>query len=172
MFATLTEKKDISLKFLSSKIQVRELFSECHIDDIEKALRMVQFALDERLAAKEAKQKEETRKKEAIQAIVEMAHESEIAIEDIIEYCKNNINAPRQRKYTKRSETNHPKVNLLWLAHGKVQHKHRTLIGRLPTSLNDFLSKNDYTLEQLIFTDEQVSESIRTNELPKIPSIN
>ncbi|ELH4810385.1 hypothetical protein Q9X96_003448 [Vibrio vulnificus] len=160
--ATLFENQQTLLDILSNKRSIRNLFTDIHIEDIEKIVNRQAEVLKERVEEKRAEEEMLKAKKMLIEQAKEKIAELGLSIEDLLGV--EAVSEPIKQKRTRRSPD---KVHFLFLNDkNDVEHLHRPNSGRFPESFNSYLAKTGLSRDELIFSEKEVSQALKLNKLP------
>lgn len=74
---------DKSLTTLKSKVQLRKLFQDMHIEDVKQMISRIESIYEEKKSAQAEQEQEQLRKREAIEAVLKEMQDKGLAIDDL-----------------------------------------------------------------------------------------
>lgn len=122
-----------SLNILKSKVQLRKLFQDMHIEDVKSIISRVEAIYEEKMSLEQEEQQEQKRKLEAVEAVKSVMKEQGLDIEDlmsIVEAEPVRKGKPRQRYQFQYEKTD-----------GSVVTWEGATTGRIPAEFNEYLSR-------------------------------
>ena len=83
-----------SLNLLKSKVQLRKLFQDMHVEDIQNVIKRVEAIHEEKMLDHIEQQEEKNRKREAIEAVMKELEEKGLSLDDL----QNVVEVEKPRK--------------------------------------------------------------------------
>lgn len=122
-----------SLSILKSKVQLRKLFQDMHVEDIESVIKRVEAIHDEKVREHEEQQEEQGRKREAIENILGQMQEKGVSVEDLMAF--GAVEKVRKGKPRQRFQFQYEKED------GSVLSWTGSTVGRIPSEFSEYLSR-------------------------------
>ncbi|WP_252178575.1 H-NS family nucleoid-associated regulatory protein [Endozoicomonas sp. 4G] len=122
-----------SLSILKSKVQLRKLFQDMHVEDIESVIKRVEAIHDEKVREHEEQREEQGRKREAIENILGQMQEKGVSVEDLMAF--GAVEKVRKGKPRQRYQFEYEKED------GSVLSWAGSTVGRIPSDFSEYLSR-------------------------------
>ena len=116
---------------LSSKVRIRSLFKDMHIEDVERVIQRCSEVLEEKVEEREEKNQRLEQKRKVIEEVRKILDDKGLSVSDLEE---STDTAPRRRnvqKFIFEYET----------LSGDIVHWHGSTTGRLPKEFQEFLTR-------------------------------
>ncbi|WP_330924317.1 H-NS family nucleoid-associated regulatory protein [Candidatus Sororendozoicomonas aggregata] len=72
-----------AIDILKSKVQMRKLFQDMHVEDLQRVVSRIESIYDEKLQLQHEQQQQQSRKREAVEAVVNQMKELGLSLEDL-----------------------------------------------------------------------------------------
>lgn len=175
--ATLTEKQEHTLEILKSKMQIRALFKDVHIEDIEKMLKRITDVTVEIRTAYDAEIEEKKKKSDFIQSMVgdmiAKAKEQgiELSPDDCMQVINPTVAATVKTKATRKPAQPSGDKTFIFLYKNEkgdvVATNERTKRGNFGKAFDAYMKLQDITdKEELAFSAEEVNKALELNKMP------
>ena len=125
-----------SLNVLKSKMQLRKLFQDMHVEDLENIIKRVEAIHQEKLEESHAQEEEILRKREDIAAVISLMEEKGLSMDDIASAAteeKPHKGKGKQRQRYKFEYENGEGTRVQWEG---------ATTGRIPADFNEYLTRS------------------------------
>lgn len=125
-----------SLSVLKSKVQLRKLFQDMHIEDIKRVVNRIESIHEEKLMAQMQVEEEHTRKREAAEAIMKELQEKGLNIDDLAGLSKT-----AESKSIRKGKTRQRYQFEYHTTGGSAITWQGATTGRIPADFSDYLKR-------------------------------
>lgn len=122
-----------AIDVLKSKVQVRKLFQDMHVEDLQRVINRIESIYEEKMLNQKEVEEEQARKKEAVQSIVQQMKDQGLSLEDlevVAGTTSTRKHKPRQRFVFNYETPDGQSVN--WEG---------ATTGRIPAEFSEYLSR-------------------------------
>ncbi|MDD7804639.1 MAG: H-NS family nucleoid-associated regulatory protein [Endozoicomonas sp. (ex Botrylloides leachii)] len=122
-----------ALDVLKSKVQLRKLFQDMHAEDLQRIINRLDSIYEEKLLLQQEQEKEQSRKREAIEAVLNQMKELGVKADDI----ESLIGSAPMRKHKPRKRY----VFSYQAKDGNDTNWEGATTGRIPAEFSDYLKR-------------------------------
>ena len=123
-----------SLTVLKSKVQLRKLFQDMHIEDVKRIISRIESIYEEKQQTEQEQEQEQLRKREAIEAVLKEMQDKGLAINDLSALTKV-AESGRKGKTRQRYQFEYQKED------GSTVKWEGATTGRIPAAFGAFLER-------------------------------
>ena len=134
-----------SLNILKSKVQVRKMFQDMHVEDLKNVIKRVEAIYEEKLEDSQAKEQEESLKREAVEAVMKQLEEKGLSLDDL--QVATIEDKPRKGKPRQRYQFEYQ------TADGTAVKWEGATTGRIPAEFNEYLARTGKDRKDCIVTE-------------------
>ena len=139
-----------SLNTLKSKVQLRKLFQDMHVEDIQNVIKRVEAIHEEKMLDHSKQEEEKNRKREAIEAVMKELEEKGLSLDDLqslAEVDKPRKGKPRKGKPRQRYQFQYEKED------GSAVNWEGATTGRIPAEFTEYLTRSGKERKDCIITE-------------------
>ena len=137
-----------SLSVLKSKVQLRKLFQDMHVEDIQRVISRIESIYEEKLEAQKEVEQEQERKREAIEAVLKEMQDKGLDINDLAVMGKGTgTESNRKGKTRQRYQFEYQAED------GTVVSWEGATTGRIPAEFSAYLERTGKERKDCIVTE-------------------
>ena len=134
-----------ALDILKSKVQLRKLFQDMHTEDLQRIINRIDSIIEEKLLIQMEAEEELSRKREAVDGILEQMKTQSVTLGDLETVLGNA--APRKHKPRQRFVFNYETKD------GDSHSWQGATTGRIPSEFSDYLKRTGKDRKQCIVSE-------------------
>ncbi|MGI9273880.1 MAG: hypothetical protein ACR2PT_03350 [Endozoicomonas sp.] len=124
---------DESMNIMKSKVQLRKLFKDMHIEDVKRIISRIEIIHEEKLLTQMEAEEEQNRKRDALEAVLKEMQEKGLSIDDFQGMAKSD--SERKGKPRQRFQFQYEKED------GTVVNWEGATTGRIPAEFSAYLKR-------------------------------
>ena len=136
-----------AIDILKSKVQMRKLFQDMHVEDLQRVVSRIESIYEEKLLVQFEEEEEQGRKKEAVDTIVNQMKELGLSLEDL-EAIAGSSTTTRKHKPRQRFVFSYEAND------GSAVNWEGATTGRIPAEFSDYLQRTGKDRKDCIVSEQ------------------